>query len=101
MENRVKELREKMGWTQEQLGKALKVSRQTVISIEKGVYNPSLDLAMQISYIFEKSIHDIFISEIDWRIGLAKKELKNNNISEEEYKKRINEIMKNRGINYE
>ena len=38
MENRVKELREKMGWTQEQLGKALKVSRQTVISIEKGVY---------------------------------------------------------------
>ena len=94
MENRVRELREKMGWTQEQLGKALKVSRQTVISIEKGVYNPSLDLAMHISYIFGKSVHDIFISETDWRIGLVTKELEETNMSIEEYERRVAEIEK-------
>ena len=94
MENRVRELREKMGWTQEQLGKALKVSRQTVISIEKGVYNSSLDLAMHISYIFGKSVHDIFISETDWRIGLVTKELEETDMSIEEYERRVAEIEK-------
>lgn len=94
LENRVKELREKKGWTQEQLGKALKVSRQTIISIEKGVYNPSLELAMHISYVFGKSIHDIFISETDWRIGLVTQELIDTNMSIEEYDKKIEEIEK-------
>lgn len=96
MENRVKELREKKGYTQEQFAKVLKVSRQTIISIEKGVYNPSLELAMHISYIFGKSIHDIFISETDWRIGLAIKELEETNMSMEEYERKVEEIEKMR-----
>lgn len=96
MKNRVKELREQKGYTQEQFAKVLKVSRQTIISIEKGVYNPSLELAMHISYIFGKSIHDIFISDTDWRIGLVIKELKETNMSVEEYERKVEEIEKMR-----
>ncbi|MCI8786043.1 MAG: helix-turn-helix transcriptional regulator [Eubacterium sp.] len=44
MENRVEELRKRLGMNQEDFAKALKVSRQTVSSIETGKYNPSLEL---------------------------------------------------------
>jgi putative transcriptional regulator len=68
IENKVKELREqKMAttsnrdeWTQEGLAKRLGVTRQTVISIEKGTYNPSLQLAFKLSRLFEMKIEDIF-----------------------------------------
>ena len=52
-----------MGLNQEELAKALRVSRQTVSSIENGKYNPSLELAFAIADLFEKRIEEIFIYE--------------------------------------
>lgn len=63
MENKLEELRKLMGLNQEDLAKALKVSRQTISSIETGKYNPSLELAFAISAYFQKSIEEIFIYE--------------------------------------
>lgn len=63
MENRVEELRKRLGMNQEDFAKALKVSRQTVSSIETGKYNPSLELAFVISDFFSKQIEEIFIHE--------------------------------------
>ncbi len=63
MKNRVEELRKEKGLNQEEFAKALKVSRQTVSSIENGKYNPSLDLAFDIAEFFGKSIEEIFIYE--------------------------------------
>lgn len=63
MENRVEELRKKLGMNQEDFAKAIKVSRQTVSSIETGKYNPSLELAFVISDFFDKQIEEIFIYE--------------------------------------
>lgn len=63
MENRVEELRKTLGMNQEDFAKALKVSRQTVSSIETGKYNPSLELAFVISDFFGKQIEEIFIHE--------------------------------------
>ena len=60
MKNRVRELREAKGLTQEQLAKKMGVSRQTIISIETGRYNPSLILAHRIAREFGKYIEDIF-----------------------------------------
>lgn len=65
MENKIKEFREKYKYTQEELAKRLGVSRQTIISLENGRYNPSINLAFKISRIFETSIEDIFIYEED------------------------------------
>lgn len=63
MKNRVEELRKKRKLSQDEFAKAIKVSRQTVSSIETGKYNPSLDLAFTISDFFEMSIEEIFINE--------------------------------------
>ena len=63
MKNRVEELRKEKGLNQEEFAKALKVSRQTVSSIENGKYNPSLDLAFDIADFFGKTIEEIFIYE--------------------------------------
>lgn len=63
MENRVEELRKGLGMNQEEFTKILKVSRQTVSSIETGKYNPSLELAFAISDFFGKQIEEIFIHE--------------------------------------
>ncbi|MDE4085314.1 helix-turn-helix transcriptional regulator [Planococcus maritimus] len=60
MDNRVKELREMHGYSQDQLAKKLGVSRQTIISIEKGRYNPSLPLALQVGQMFETPVENIF-----------------------------------------
>ena len=61
MENRVRELREKNGLTQEQLANRVGVSRQTIISIETGRYNPSLVLAYKLAKNFGRSIEEVFI----------------------------------------
>ncbi|RDB34301.1 helix-turn-helix transcriptional regulator [Exiguobacterium sp. RIT594] len=53
MKNRLKVLREARQWSQGKLAKALSVSRQTVISIEKKRYNPSLELAFSIATLFD------------------------------------------------
>ncbi len=69
MLNKVKEFRDKANITQEQLAKKLRVSRQTIISIEAGRYNPSLILAFKISKVFCKQIEDIFIfSELEGEV---------------------------------
>ena len=60
MKNRLEELRRARGIRQEDLAMALGVSRQTVISLEKGKYNPSLTLAFRLSRYFELPIEDIF-----------------------------------------
>ena len=60
MKNKVREMREERGWSQGELAKRLNVSRQTVISIEKERYNPSLDLAFTLADLFERRIEEIF-----------------------------------------
>ncbi|MDO5096908.1 MAG: helix-turn-helix transcriptional regulator [Peptostreptococcaceae bacterium] len=61
MKNRIEEFRKELGINQEQFAKAIRVSRQTVSSIETGRYNPSLELAFVISHYFGKRIEEIFI----------------------------------------
>jgi len=63
MNNRVEELRKANGMTQQELGKILDVSRQTIISIENGKYNPSLGLAHAIAGVFECTIEEVFLFE--------------------------------------
>ena len=58
--NRVQELRKKEKVTQEDFAKALGVTRQTIISIEKGNYTPSVLLALKISKYFDVGVNDIF-----------------------------------------
>ncbi|MCI1211270.1 MAG: helix-turn-helix transcriptional regulator [Bifidobacterium tibiigranuli] len=60
MRNRLPELRHKQGLSQEKLADMLGVSRQTIISIEKGRFDPSLPLAFQIAATFGLRIEDIF-----------------------------------------
>ena len=64
IKNKLKEMRVKYGdITQEELAQKLKVSRQTINSIEKGKYLPSLILAFKISKFFSVNIEDIFYIE--------------------------------------
>lgn len=63
MKNRLRDYREKHGYSQEQLGKLLEVSRQTVNSIEKERYDPSLPLAFKIARLFQVKIEDVFDAE--------------------------------------
>lgn len=63
MKNVIRELREKNGYTQDELALATGVSRQTIISLEKGKYNPSIQLAFKLSKIFNMPIENIFIYE--------------------------------------
>jgi putative transcriptional regulator len=58
--NRLPELRAERGWTQLDLASRLGVSRQTVISIEKGRFDPSLPLAFRIAAVFDGRIEDVF-----------------------------------------
>ena len=60
MQNRVRELREKQGWSQGELGERLDVSRQTINAIETGKYDPSLPLAFKIARLFGMRIETIF-----------------------------------------
>ena len=60
MNNLIRELRADRGWSQAHLADLLSVSRQTVIAIETGRYDPSLPLAFTISRLFERPIEAIF-----------------------------------------
>ena len=60
MKNKLEELRKQRGVRQEDLAQALGVSRQTVISLEKGKYNPSLSLAFKLARYFAMPIEAIF-----------------------------------------
>jgi putative transcriptional regulator len=61
MENKIKEFRNKIGLTQEELAKKVGVRRETIVFLEQGKYNPSLKLAHDIAKIFKAKIEDIFI----------------------------------------
>lgn len=61
--NRVKELRSARGWTQEQLAKAVGVSRQSINSIERERYVPSLLLALTFARVFGCTTDEIFTLE--------------------------------------
>ena len=60
MDNEIRVCRAKKDITQGELADAVGVSRQTIISIEKGKYDPSLDLAFKLANYFQMSIEDIF-----------------------------------------
>ena len=61
MENRIKELRKDKKVTQDELAAAVGVTRQTIISLENGKYNASLQLAHRISAYFGLTIEEVFI----------------------------------------
>ncbi len=61
MKNMLEQLRKEKNLNQEELAQMLKVSRQTIISLEKGKYNPSIVLAFKIAKLFETTIEHIFI----------------------------------------
>jgi putative transcriptional regulator len=60
LRNDVRELRTERGLSQGDLAKAMDVSRQTIISIEKGRYVPSLPLALSLARYFEKAVEEVF-----------------------------------------
>ena len=60
MKNSLRELRTGKGWTQEQLGQALGVSRQADNALETEKHDPSLDLAYRIAALFERPVEDVF-----------------------------------------
>jgi putative transcriptional regulator len=63
IQNRIKELRSARGWTQEQLAKAVGVSRQSINSIERDRYVPSLVLALTFAQLFGCTTDQIFTLE--------------------------------------
>ena len=63
MQSRVRELRERRGWSQGELAEQLEVSRQTVNAIETGKYDPSLPLAFRIAKLFGQPIERIFLPD--------------------------------------
>ncbi len=60
MKNRLEELRTQKGWTQQDLADRVQVSRQTIISLERGRYNPSIILAFRLARQFGVAIEDLF-----------------------------------------
>ncbi len=65
MENRLPDLRAAKGWSQQRLADELGVSRQTIISIEKGRFDPSLPLVFRIARTFGCAIEEIFFPDDD------------------------------------
>lgn len=63
MKNHIEEIRKKKGIRQEELAKALGVSRQTISSLENGRYNPSIQLAFKLARYFHVTIEELFIYE--------------------------------------
>ena len=63
MKNRIEEIRNERGVRQEELARAMGVSRQTISSLENGRYNPSILLAYRIARHFGMAIEDVFIFE--------------------------------------
>lgn len=60
LENRLRAMRVDRGWTQEDLARAVGVTRQTIHAIEKGGYEPSIRLALELARAFGASVDDVF-----------------------------------------
>lgn len=69
MKNRIRDLRTIYDLTQDELAEKLEVSRQTISSLEKGRYNPSIMLAFKIARVFSCRIEDVFIYEEEEQNG--------------------------------
>ena len=66
IENLIRRLRfDNNEMTQQELANAIGVSRQTIVAVEKGKYNPSLELAFQIAGVFDKPIQEVFFLASD------------------------------------
>jgi len=63
LKTRIKELRAKYNLTQDELAEIIGVSRQTMLYLEKGKYNPSLFLAYKVAKALKSSINEVFIIE--------------------------------------
>ena len=61
MDNRIKEYRQKMGITQEELARLSGVRRETIVFLEQGKYNPSLGLAHHIAIALKTKIDKLFV----------------------------------------
>lgn len=61
MQNRLEELRSRKGLTQQELADLAGVSRQTIISLERGRYNPSILLAFRLARLFDVNVEELFI----------------------------------------
>ncbi len=79
MKNRIRELREHKGLTQEQLGELVGVSRQAINAIETEKFEPSIWLAYDISNVFECSIEEVFMFEESPRRSRAESSRRDNN----------------------
>ena len=65
METKIQELRKANKISQAELADKMGVTRQTIISLEKGRYNASLELAFRIARYFGKTVEEVFIFEED------------------------------------
>ncbi|CZR98580.1 MULTISPECIES: helix-turn-helix transcriptional regulator [unclassified Clostridioides] len=60
MKTKIKEYREKLLMTQNELAKSVGVRRETIVHLENGKYNPSLKLAMDIAKVFNTTVENLF-----------------------------------------
>jgi len=63
MKTRIKEFRAKYNFTQEDLAKKVGVRRETIVFLEQGKYNPSLELAYRVAKVLKTTIEELFIFE--------------------------------------
>lgn len=60
LKSRIKEYRARQGITQEELANLVDVRRETIVHLEKGKYNPSLRLAMEIARVLQATVDELF-----------------------------------------
>ncbi len=65
LKTKIHELRREKGLQQAQLAEMVGVRRETIVNLEKGKYNPSLKLAMDIAKVFGKTVEEVFTFEPD------------------------------------
>ncbi|WP_324718046.1 helix-turn-helix transcriptional regulator [Carboxydochorda subterranea] len=65
MKNRVRELRLAHGLTQQELGRKVGVSRQTINAVENGRFDPSVHLAFRLARVFQLPIEEVFLFDVD------------------------------------
>lgn len=63
MQTTIKEHRKMLGMTQQELADRVEVRRETIVFMEQGKYNPSLELAYRVARVFDKTIEEIFLFE--------------------------------------